>query len=89
MLVLALYDYDEFIYFDLQDFWFVSGKSDPTAILIFHDLFAKWSIVHYTTLTGCDTTSKVVTKNKKLLNKEKNMHVACYITLEKMKLAKV
>ena len=46
MLVSAIYDYDKFVYFDLQEFWFVSDKRDSRTVFIFHDLFTKWSIVH-------------------------------------------
>ena len=40
----ALHDYDKFIYFDL--------KSDSRTVFTFHDLFARWSIVHYTCTYG-------------------------------------
>ena len=89
MLVSALNDYDKLICFNLEELWFVSGKSDSSTIFIFHDLLAKWSIVYYTFTFGLRHNSKVATKNKKLLHKEKNIHVACYITFEKMKLMKM
>ena len=45
------------------------------------------SITH--ALIGCDTTSKVVTKNKKLLHKEKICMKPVILHLKKMKLMKI
>ena len=50
--IFALHDYDKSIYFDLQELWFVSDKSDSTTVFIFPDLFAIWRIVHYTCTYG-------------------------------------
>ena len=45
--VSAMHDYDKCIYFDLQELWFVSRKSDSRTVSLSQDLIAKWSIAHY------------------------------------------
>ena len=69
-----LHYYDKIIYFDFQELWFVSGKRDSRTVFIFHDFLQNGILSTTHALTGCVTTSKVVvTKNKKLLHKAKNL----------------
>ena len=74
MLASVLHYYDKIIYFDFQELWFVSGKRDSRTVFIFHDFLQNGILSTTHALTGCVTTSKVVvTKNKKLLHKAKNL----------------
>ena len=65
IFVCPLYHFSQFVYFGLNEFWFVSGRSNSLTIVPIHDLVEKMSAniigilpaVHV--LTGCDTTSKI------------------------------
>ena len=68
VLVAAIHHYKKFIYFDLEELWFTSGKSDSRTVLPIHDLVNEIDtdvtdiLLAIHGLTGCDTTSKVGTK---------------------------
>ena len=62
--IFALHDYDKSIYFDLQELWFVSDKSDSTTVFyLIYLQYGELSTIH--ALTGCNSSSRIVTKNKK------------------------
>ena len=85
VLVAAIHHYNKFIYFDLEELWFISGKSESRTVLPIHDLVNEIDTdfidilpaIH--ALTGCDTTSKVGTKKKAIKKGNKNAYnLLCY-----------
>ena len=68
IFVCALNHFSQLVYFGLNEFWFVSGRSNSLTIVPIHDLVVKMSadiieilpVVH--ALTGYDITSKTGTK---------------------------
>ena len=62
VLVAAIHQYNKFIYFDLEELWFISRKSESRTVLPIHDLVNEINTdftdilpaIH--ALTGCDTT---------------------------------
>ena len=65
VLVSALHDYDKFIYFDLQELWFVSGKSDSRTVFIFHNFFCKMEYCPLYMHSICYTVQPVILRWKK------------------------
>ena len=64
----ALHHFSQLVYFSLNEFWFVSGRSNSLTIVPIHYLVEKMSadiieiLPAVQALTGCDTTSKTGTK---------------------------
>ena len=85
VLVAAIHHYNKFIYFDLEDLWFISGKSESRTVLAIHDLVNEINtnfidiLPAIRALTGCDTTSKVGKKKKAIKKGNKNTYnLLCY-----------
>ena len=76
------------MHFDLQELWFISGRSESKSVVPIHalvgsmepDLIEILPAIH--ALTGCNTTSKVGTKRKAIKEGNKNGY---YTILERMK----
>ena len=62
VLVAAIHQYNKFIYFDLEELWFISRKSESRTVLPIHDLVNEINtdftdiLLAIHALTGCDTT---------------------------------
>ena len=90
VLVAAIHHYNKFIYFDLEELWFISGKSESRTVLPIHDLVNEIDTDFIDILPAIHAL-KVVTllakwaQRKKLLKKEIKTLTTYYVTLEKMK----
>ena len=79
VLVAAIH-HNKFNYFDLEELWFISGKSESRTLLPIHDLVNEIDTDFIDTLpainalTGCDTTSKVGTKKNAINKGNKNAY---------------
>ena len=67
VFICLVYHFSRWIYFDLEDLWVVSGRSNARVVIPIHNIIGNMAsnvvvlpAVH--ALTGCDTTSKVGTK---------------------------
>ena len=88
VLVAAIH-HNKFNYFDLEELWFISGKSESRTVLPIHDLVNEIDTDFIDILPAIHTL--VVTllakwaQRKKLLKKEIKTLTTYYVTLEKMK----
>ena len=80
VFVCSIHHFNQLVYFDLNAFWFVSGRSNSTTVVPIHEWVDQVSAdvidilptIH--ALTGCDTMSKIGTKTAALKTAQEYGH---------------
>ena len=84
VFVSAIHHFSKLMYFDLQELWFISGRSESKTVVPVHDMVGSMEpdlievLPASHALTGCDTTSKVGTKGKAVKEGIKNGYNLLY-----------